>query len=604
MSKVIHIGDVSIPLENYATSGNAVLGIKESGKTVLSKGISEQLIEYGVMPIIFDAIGVWRHMKTAGDGPNGKGFKVVVAGGKEPDLPLTPTSAAEIVRAAMRENIPLVIDLYDKKLSKADWRRIVQSCFTTMLYENEVVRHIFLEEAPEYVPQKVMDGETFAAVEKLVRMGGNASLGITLISQRAQEVNKSVLDLCENVILMRQRGTHAIDSLEKFMDRMAPEQSRAITKKMPSMTAGEAYIFTGTSDQAEHTRAPMCRSFHPNRRKPVAVDVAKRTVVTSDFVSRLSADLTKVIEENKANDPKLLKARIVELEKMLNGRTLVTGAKHTDSDIVTARQTGERSGYERGWREGAAHERESMVAPLAAVTNATAAIARAAKDLDIAVNEAHRQNDPRMTSPPPAIPKTAAAAQNPRRIPHPSPPRAAPATRNGAGPSGGGSQKGNRLLTQQQAFGGSLPPGERATLGACIQYPDGLERSQLTVITGYKRSSRDAYIQRLASKGYVAIAGDKILATVEGVAALPDFEPLPRGQDLIDFWMNKLPEGEKKVLAYLIEANGEAVDRAEIDEATGYQRSSRDAYLQRLRAKQLVVDEGRGHVKASAELFA
>jgi hypothetical protein len=42
---------------------------------------------------------------------------------------------------------------------------------------------------------------------------------------------------------------------------------------------------------------------------------------------------------------------------------------------------------------------------------------------------------------------------------------------------------------------------------------------------------------------------------------------------------------------------------AAIDAATGYKRSSRDVYLQRLGARQLVVPEGRGAVRASAELF-
>jgi hypothetical protein len=582
MSKVIRIGDVSIPLDDYATSGSAVLGIKESGKTVLTKGIAEQLLDFGIPPVIFDAIGVWRHLKTAGEGTRGKGFKVVVAGGKEPDVPLTTGSAAEIVRAAIRENIPLVIDLYDKHLSKADWRRIVQTCFRTLLYENVGVRHIFLEETPEYAPQKVIDGETYAEVEKLVRMGGNASLGITLISQRAQEVNKSVLDLCENVILMRQRGAHAIDNLEKFMDRLAPEQSRGIAKKMPNMKAGECYVFTGTNELAQYTRSEMCRSFHPDRRKPVAIDTTKRTVVTSDFVTRLSADLAKVIEETKANDPKALRARIAELERGLKSSNDANAGAGHDEDRAYARgkADGENHGYERGCAAAAASFEKRLTAVADACTEAAAALKRVTDGVESVRHYAEVARTEQ--------PKTAAVDSNARSIRTPTTPRRAPAAGNGTGKVGGG----------------SLPPGERATLGACIQYPDGLERSQLTVITGYKRSSRDAYIQRLASKGFVAIAGDKILATDEGVAALPDFEPLPRGQDLIDFWMNKLPEGEKKVLAYLIEANGEAVDRAEIDEATGYQRSSRDAYLQRLRAKQLVVDEGRGHVKASAELFA
>src|SRR5690606_27722206 len=155
--------------------------------------------------------------------PNGKGYKVVVAGGAAPDLPLSVESAAEIVRAAIAENIPLVIDLYDPRLSKSDWRRIVQKCCHVLLYENKHPRMIVIEEAAEYVPQsgRDIDGATFAAVEKIVRMGGNAQLGVMLLNQRAQEVNKGVLELCDNIVLLRQRGKNAIDSLEKWMDRVA-----------------------------------------------------------------------------------------------------------------------------------------------------------------------------------------------------------------------------------------------------------------------------------------------------------------------------------------------------------------------------------------------
>jgi hypothetical protein len=150
MPPTIHIGNITLPLADFCVARTGILGITRSGKTYAAKGIAEQLMEAGIPILVFDAIGVWRHLKTPGDGPGAKGYPVVVAGGESPDLPLNPHSAAEIVRAAMRENVSLVIDLYDAKLSKADWRRIVASCFRTLLYENKSVRHIFLEEAAEY----------------------------------------------------------------------------------------------------------------------------------------------------------------------------------------------------------------------------------------------------------------------------------------------------------------------------------------------------------------------------------------------------------------------------------------------------------------------
>lgn len=51
-----------------------------------------------------------------------------------------------------------------------------------------------------------------------------------------------------------------------------------------------------------------------------------------------------------------------------------------------------------------------------------------------------------------------------------------------------------------------------------------------------------------------------------------------------------------------IAAYPQAVARDELSEKTGYKRSSRDTYLQRLGAKQLV-DASRGEVRASDNLF-
>lgn len=315
MKNHITIGEVSIPLLDFVVSRNALLGITKSGKTYTAKGIAEQLLDLKVPIVVFDAIGVWRWLKVPRDG--GKGYQVVVAGGADPDLPLTPHSAPEIVRAAIRENIPLVIDLYDSKLSKADWRRIVQECFRILLYENKGLRHIFLEEAAEYVPQRIMDGNVYAEVEKLARMGGNASLGLTLINQRAQELNKAVLELCDNIILLRQRGSHAIDSLEKWMDRLAPDLANKIASSMPHMTQGDCWVFTERDETPIRTRSSQINSFHPDRRNPESVKASKASVNTDAFVKAMSGTLEKLVEESRANDPATLKRRISELEKQI-----------------------------------------------------------------------------------------------------------------------------------------------------------------------------------------------------------------------------------------------------------------------------------------------
>jgi len=125
----------------------------------------------------------------------------------------------------------------------------------------------------------------------------------------------------------------------------------------------------------------------------------------------------------------------------------------------------------------------------------------------------------------------------------------------------------------------------------------------LTVLTGYKRSSRDAYIQRLKERGLIYIDGDRVKDTDDGREALgSDFTPLPTGAALREHVLRTLPEGERKVLDILIQQYPDHVPRGAIEEATGYKRSSRDAYLQRLNARELVHITG-GGATASADLF-
>jgi Mn-dependent DtxR family transcriptional regulator len=120
-----------------------------------------------------------------------------------------------------------------------------------------------------------------------------------------------------------------------------------------------------------------------------------------------------------------------------------------------------------------------------------------------------------------------------------------------------------------------------------------------------ERSSRDAYINRLTSKGLIEVNGAQLYPTAAGRSALNgSFEPLPTGGDLVAYWRARLPEGERRTLDVLLEQHGKETDREKIDDMTGYKRSSRDAYLVRLKARGLVEFSGRGTVRASEELFA
>ena len=148
--------------------------------------------------------------------------------------------------------------------------------------------------------------------------------------------------------------------------------------------------------------------------------------------------------------------------------------------------------------------------------------------------------------------------------------------------------------TAQQG-NGTIGYGERQCLIAIAQHPREVTPEHLTVITGYKRSSRNTYLQRLRSAGYVGVGQNGLFATPEGVNALGnDYQPLPTNAALREHYKHSLPEGERKIFILLDEHYPVAVAPEQIDEITGYQRSSRNTYLQRLNARGLIDKTGGG----------
>lgn len=287
--------DLEVDAIEYASRANAILGIRDSGKTYTGTMIAEQLFLAGIPFFAFDPIGRWRFLKSPG---RGAGFPIVVAGGAAPDLPLTPENAPDLIRAAMRSGVSMVIDLYSIDLSKKDWRAIVRNSIDTILYEGDGhgQRHVFLEEAAEFIPQKPYDMLTYSTVEKLARMGGNVGVGLTLINQRAEEVNKAVLELCDNLLLHRQRGKNSLLSLRKWLAAGNVSPPKEITDTLADMPTGECWAWFKDIGRPVHIKVAEKRSFNPDRRamalnKGKALKAAPASVDVSEFVARMKAAL-------------------------------------------------------------------------------------------------------------------------------------------------------------------------------------------------------------------------------------------------------------------------------------------------------------------------
>lgn len=291
----IKIQGIEIDAVDYAIRANANLGIKDTGKTYAATWFAEQLMKHDI-PIVAISPSpgkVWRYLKFGR--PGFKGFPVVIVG-DDADLPLSKDTAGSIMRAAMQEGVSVVFDIFSKHLSKTDWRHIVTDIVNVLLFENEDygLRHVFLEECKDYVPQTVYDKITYSAVEKFVREGGNSKVGVTLINQRAEGVNKEVLELCASLILFKQTGRNSITNLDKWFQKVDIENRNEIVKSLYSLQRGQCWLWDEDSRRPVLVQIPEKDTVHPDRREMVSTSLPKSSSVdVSEFVERMSKALQR-----------------------------------------------------------------------------------------------------------------------------------------------------------------------------------------------------------------------------------------------------------------------------------------------------------------------
>lgn len=155
---------------------------------------------------------------------------------------------------------------------------------------------------------------------------------------------------------------------------------------------------------------------------------------------------------------------------------------------------------------------------------------------------------------------------------------------------------------KQTADNGEFRKGELAVLAAVAQARDpGATRAFITAVSGYKATSINTYLTKLRARSF--ITGDATpTVTDEGRRALGSFK-LPMGRALYEHWMSKLKTGEKRLLEVFATAYPHPVTREQIKNATGYEATSINTYVSRLRARHLIVDAGRGARRAADVLF-
>lgn len=550
------------------------------GKSWLLRRLLEQTHGH-VQHLVIDPEGEFASLRER--------FDYVLAAKSGGDTAADPRSAALLAERLLELKVSAILDIYE--LKPHERILFVRRFLEALIDAPKALWHpalVVVDEAHVYCPQ-VGEAESAGAVKDLATRGRKRGFCAVLASQRLSKLHKDAAAECNNKLIGR-------TSLDVDMKRAAHElglTSKEQIFQLRDRRAGEFYVFgpafvdvVGIASvrvgpvETTHPKAGARLAFTapPPTSKitallPKLADLPaeqEERIKSVDTLKKENANLRRELTIAQRAQPPAPKAETKTVEKfVLKDGQLARAEKLIDR----AERLSETFGH-------------LVSIPLSKILEDVAGVEEGFRTTAKAIRDAIAQT----RAPQPHIPPAAT-----RREPL-TPSKAMGGSRPVSSPA--------RPAREAHDAGDRLPPGEYATLTAALQY-NGLDRKRLSVLTGYKRSSRDAYIARLVAKGLVDVQGQSLFATDAGRAALNgSFEPLPTGADLIEYWLQRLPEGERKSLNVLIEANGQDVERERIDTATGYKRSSRDAYLTRLKARGLVEFSGRGMVRASAELFS
>ena len=542
----------------------AILGKTGSGKSSTGRLCVEQVYAEGYRVCILDTIkSDWWGITSSADGKKpGLPFKIL--GGPRGHVGLHSSAGKAIGQLVAEGKLPhSIIDMAD--FEPGGVQKFFSDFAPALMRHAKGVLYLVIEEAHE-VAMKERSGignENMSIhwAKKLATAGRSKGIRLIVATQRIQSLHNAVLGSCDTLIAHRLTAPADQKPIATWLKSNANKATAAkVESSMSSLPTGTGWLCSGEARIFEKIAFPKFATYD-NARTPTGDDESRDIKTAPVDAAELRAIIGHAVEEAEANDPKRLKAKIAELTKQLAGKALV--ASVPDAEALRAAEVrgearGRAAGFDEGRRVGFA---EGEKAALKKAQSALGAI---------------QADEPTLA----ALPPRAAVAPVQRALAAPQRPAAS------APPS-------------------NLPQGEQACLAIIAQHHNGVRRQQLTIITGYKRATRDAYILRLKNRGLVEQNGERIVATDVGIAALgPAFDPLPTGDALRDRVLSRLPEGERKVLEILISNYPQSVQREEIDSATGFKRATRDAYLLRLRARELVDQVGRGEVKASDDLFS
>lgn len=578
--------DLSLPIE-AVTQAIAILAKRRVGKSYTARRLAEQLLKAGQQVVIVDPKGDHWGIRSAADGKS-PGFPVVILGGEHGDVPLEVGSGEIIAKLAAEERVSMLLDL-------SLFRKHEVATFMTAFLENlyrlkarEAFRtplFLMIDEADAIAPQKPQPNEArmLGAAEDIVRRGGQRGLGCGLITQRSAVLNKNVLTQVEMIIALRTISPQDLDALDAWVEvHGTKEQREALMSSLPSLPVGDAWFWSPgwPTEKGIFQRSHVLRiETFDSGASPKAGEkrVEPRNLADVDLTA-LTKQMAATIENKKQNDPKLLQQEIARLKREVAGKGVAPGR-------VVEKLVVDQTAIQKAVARAIAGERKRLAPVLArlqriATTLITLDLPGSVGALAGIVNE-----PPATLDSEPVSFNREPLTRLVQKIPVP------PAKRPDITPVDG-----DFVLTgAQRKLLDSV-----ATLNELGVEAPSLVQVALFVGISHTTGSFLGNVRELAEAGYLDRGKGTARLTAAGKkSSQPDVD-----RDPIEFWKQKLPGAQTKLLELILEEHPAPISKEDLAAKAGVSHTT-GSYLGNLRDMRTygIVEIESGQVAASELLF-
>lgn len=556
--------DLKLPAD-AVTQTLAFLARKGAGKTYGASKLAEEMLGVGAQVVVIDPVGVWYGLRIAADG-KGKGFEIPVFGGLHGDIPLEPGAGALVADLVVDRGISVVLDV--SMFRKGERKRFVTEFAEQLFHRKKSARtplHLFIEEAQVFVPQRVLADEArmLGAFEDLVKLGRNFGIGVTLISQRPQAVNKDALNQTECLVVLQTNGAQERKALKEWIVDQGLDVGELIDA-LPSLHRGEAYVWSPSWLRiTKRVKIAAKRTFNASATPELGAKHPVARELAPVDLEEIRGAMRAVIDRAAEEDPKALRKQVQQLQAELAKAKTTTPAPAKPIEVPVIP--------------------EALVAELdkaaAEFTHASQFLHKTLLEVGRAVGAARDGQT--------EIARRLAPSRQivaPARAPAPS--------------------------TRER---NALPGADGLATGYAIalletmakRHPMRLTRAQVSALSGRspRSSTFDGALAEIKRKDLAREDGGHYQLTDAGMALVGHLVGTDAA-DPIESWQKALPAYERSLFDVLIEAHPRGLTRPELAERAGKSISSSafDGAISTLK-KNGLAESSSGEVRASDNLF-